>query len=460
MNPRILLLRYSLPPHRLAIAGLRFACLLYGLCSMPCVLLAQENVGIGTLTPAFKLDVQGPNATSPLAIINAKANYVGTLDVRAIDGYSVTADGYGIGGKFTGGYRGIEVLGAGGAYSGTMYGTFSQATGTAGTRIGVYGTASGGATNRGVMGIVNGGANFAGIYGENQNTGGYAGYFMGRGFFTQELRADKNMVVDDSLFTHHIRNTSGPLDIEAVLDIECIIDRNNSAGVGFFELFNGSGTQLFFVNESGTSRTFGNHYVDLNMGIGTLTPTTKLQIINGTDASLSTHGFAQFGTTASWNVIIDDNEIMARNNGSGNDFIVQGDAGNVLLCGAASSTGRVGIGVATAADLGVGYLLSVDGKVIAEELRIQNSTSWPDYVFSKEYDLMPLDELKNSIAVNNHLPNIPPAVEVEADGILVGDMQVRMMEKIEELTLYILQLHETNKHLQAQIDALSVSRDQ
>jgi hypothetical protein len=428
--------------------------LLFTLCVLPFALLAQENVGIGTLTPAFKLDVQGPNATSPLAIINAKANYAGTLDIRAIDGYSVTADGYGIGGKFTGGYRGVEVLGAGGTYSGTMYGTFSQANGTAGTRIGVYGTASGGTTNRGVMGVVNGGANFAGIYGENQNLSGHAGYFNGRGFFTQELRADKNMVVDDSLFTHHIRNQSGPLDIEAVSDIECIIDRNNSAVIGFFEIFNGLGNQLFFVNESGNSRTFGNNYVDLNQGIGTLTPTTRLQIVNGADASLTTHGFAQFGTTASWNVIIDDNEIMARNNGAGNDFLVQHDGGNVLICGSNSSTGRVGIGVPAAGDLGVGYLLSVDGKIIAEELRIQNSTAWPDYVFSKEYDLMSLDELKEAIETNHHLPNIPPATEVERDGIMIGDMQVRMMEKIEELTLYIIQLNETNKSLQAQINAL------
>lgn len=458
MKSRMLLLLSALSLLRQSILVLRLIILPLALCPLLSAIHAQENVGIGTLTPAFKLDVQGPNAASPLAIINAKANYAGTIDIRAIDGFSVTADGYGIGGKFTGGYRGIEVLGAGGAYSGIMYGSFSQATGTAGTRIGVYGTASGGTTNRGIHGFANGGANFAGVYGENPNLAGYAGYFSGRGFFTQELRADKNMVVDDSLFTHHIRNISGPLDIEASLDIECIIDRNNSAGIGFFELFNGLGNQLFFVNESGTSRTFGNHYVDLNMGIGTLTPTTKLQIINGADASLTTHGFAQFGTTTSWNVIIDDNEILGRNNGAGNDLMVQHDAGNLLLCGHASTTGRVGIGVAAAADLGTGYLLSVDGKIIAEELRIQNSTAWPDYVFSKEYDLLPLDELKIAIETNHHLPNIPPAAIVESEGILIGDMQVRMMEKIEELTLYIIQLNETNKSLQMQIDALRKSK--
>ena len=55
---------------------------------------------------------------------------------------------------------------------------------------------------------------------------------------------------------------------------------------------------------------------------------------------------------------------------------------------------------------------------------------------------MSLRELAQSIADNGHLPNIPPAEAVERDGIQVGDMQVRMMEKIEELTLYILQLEQ------------------
>jgi hypothetical protein len=53
---------------------------------------------------------------------------------------------------------------------------------------------------------------------------------------------------------------------------------------------------------------------------------------------------------------------------------------------------------------------------------------------------MPLDKLAKSIEENGHLPNIPPAAVVESEGIQVGDMQIRMMEKIEELTLYILQL--------------------
>jgi hypothetical protein len=89
-----------------------------------------------------------------------------------------------------------------------------------------------------------------------------------------------------------------------------------------------------------------------------------------------------------------------------------------------------------------GYLVSVAGKIICEELQVELEGTWPDYVFDNKYELMSLDELQEYISVENHLPNIPAAKEIEANGIPVGEMQKKMMEKIEELTLYILQLKE------------------
>ena len=116
--------------------------------------------------------------------------------------------------------------------------------------------------------------------------------------------------------------------------------------------------------------------------------------------------------------------------------------------------GRVGINTT---DLATGYELSVRGQVIVEELVVQNFGSWPDYVFADDYDLLSLDELEASIKENKHLPGVPKAVEVEASGITVGDMQRRMMEKIEELTLYILQ---QNKRLGSQEQELRALRHQ
>ncbi len=107
--------------------------------------------------------------------------------------------------------------------------------------------------------------------------------------------------------------------------------------------------------------------------------------------------------------------------------------------------GNVGIGT----DKTTGYLLSVAGKVRAEEVEISLSSTWADYVFADNYSLMPLAELKSYISENRHLPNIPSAEEIETSGLSIGEMQKMQMEKIEELTLYILELEQRVKELEA-----------
>ena len=71
----------------------------------------------------------------------------------------------------------------------------------------------------------------------------------------------------------------------------------------------------------------------------------------------------------------------------------------------------------------------------------------------------PLLNLSDFIATHHHLPNIPDAATIESEGIEVGEMQKRMMEKIEELTLYILQLEEKYTQLSAEMDDLKYSKD-
>lgn len=119
--------------------------------------------------------------------------------------------------------------------------------------------------------------------------------------------------------------------------------------------------------------------------------------------------------------------------------------GNVRL---AQGSGNVAIGGTYAS----GYKLSVDGKVMCEELKVQLSGSWPDYVFEENYELTPLDELEAEIEAKGHLPGIPSAQEVESEGISVGEMQKKMMEKIEELTLYVIDLKKENNELRALIN--------
>ena len=88
------------------------------------------------------------------------------------------------------------------------------------------------------------------------------------------------------------------------------------------------------------------------------------------------------------------------------------------------------------------------GGVFCSEITVQVAP-FPDYVFDTDYELMTLQELEKYIAENKHLPNIPTAKEVEEQGLSLGDMQVKQMEKIEELTLYIIALEKRIKELES-----------
>jgi len=115
------------------------------------------------------------------------------------------------------------------------------------------------------------------------------------------------------------------------------------------------------------------------------------------------------------------------------------------------ASGNVGIGATT---VPVGYKLAVNGKVIATELKVQ-STPWPDYVFEKDYPLLSLADLETFVQQNGHLPGIPGQAEVAANaGVEIGDMQRRMLEKLEEMTLYIFQLKKENDGLKQRLERL------
>jgi hypothetical protein len=86
---------------------------------------------------------------------------------------------------------------------------------------------------------------------------------------------------------------------------------------------------------------------------------------------------------------------------------------------------------------------------------VQLSTSWPDYVFADDYRLMPIEDLEKSIRQHKHLPNIPSAAEVTAEkGIVLGEMNRKLLEKVEELTLYIIQLKKENNSLEQRLNKI------
>lgn len=101
-----------------------------------------------------------------------------------------------------------------------------------------------------------------------------------------------------------------------------------------------------------------------------------------------------------------------------------------------------------------GYKLAVAGKVIAESIKVKLSGNWPDYVFTSDYKLPSLQELEAYIKANQHLPGIPSAEEVAADGLVLEEMNKKLLQKVEELTLYLLEEHKRNEAQQKEIAEL------
>lgn len=116
-------------------------------------------------------------------------------------------------------------------------------------------------------------------------------------------------------------------------------------------------------------------------------------------------------------------------------------------------TSGVGVGLGTSpdTDFATGYRLKVNGKIRAKEVKVE--TNWSDFVFAPDYKLMPLGELERSIQAQGHLPGIPSAQEVGRDGVAVGEMESRLLQKVEELTLYVIQLSKENQALRARLSA-------
>ncbi|WP_165025363.1 MULTISPECIES: hypothetical protein [unclassified Dysgonomonas] len=111
-------------------------------------------------------------------------------------------------------------------------------------------------------------------------------------------------------------------------------------------------------------------------------------------------------------------------------------------------------GVVTVGSQDLGGNLEVNGVIRAKEVKIE-ATNWPDYVFNKEYNLPTLKEVEEHIKEYNHLPNIPSETEVKEKGVDLGDMQAKLLQKIEELTLYMIEQDKENKEQRKLIEVQS-----
>ncbi len=225
-----------------------------------------------------------------------------------------------------------------------------------------------------------------------------------------------------------------------------------------------------FYHNTGTMRTDGTFEVGPNgnrfrvittgnVGIGVTSPAEKLHINgnirgNAPGGALkikSAHGYIDVGAqNTSWAHIYTDRPKIIFNkdvytttnafSSYNNDLILRTKGTERLRI--MDENGNIGIGT-TSPD----SKLSVNGKIHAKEVKV-DLLGWPDYVFEEEYKLPTLVEVENHIQKNGHLINIPSAKEAEQNGVLLGEMNKKLLEKIEELTLYTIAQEKEIKELQ------------
>ncbi len=227
--------------------------------------------------------------------------------------------------------------------------------------------------------------------------------------------------------------------------------KSGNVFVGYEAGYNEEGDNKLYIQNSSSSDPLIYGDFDLSslgfmgdVGIGTKTPMVELQVHSIANSLSSLYITPKVVGSGDSSMIL----LAEDHNATYGMYWMYDGAGNEMeLWGKSSATyngphllvKRDNGDVAIGSEFASGYKLSVDGKVICEELRVNLLADWPDYVFSNDYNLMPILDVETYINEKGHLPNIPAASEIEKSGLEVGETQRLMMEKIEELTLYIIE---------------------
>jgi hypothetical protein len=235
---------------------------------------------------------------------------------------------------------------------------------------------------------------------------------------------------------------------------------NNSTAIGYNAL----------VSQSNSMVLGGTGSDAITVGIGTTSPGSRLTVhnasttisniktsVNNSGIQISSDYVSGASTPGVFWQATNDNADKPK----AGIWTIQDGGGSKILIGTSNNystgitntdfvldaSGNVGIGTTAPTNK-----LDVCGTIRAKEVIV--SVGWCDYVFDDNYKLMSLAEVERYINENKHLPGIPTEKEVEENGLQVGDMQAKQQEKIEELTLYIIEINKQLALLKAELEIL------
>ena len=191
-----------------------------------------------------------------------------------------------------------------------------------------------------------------------------------------------------------------------------------------------------------------------NVGIGTKTVDAKLHVRGN-------YPIAKFDSSSIYGasiLLFNDYDSAGKHwriNAGGQDavyrkdklnFVTANDQGSwVITVMTLQQDGSVGIGTTNPQSK-----LAVNGEITAKEIKV-TETGWSDFVFEDTYELPSLNSVETYIMKHKHLPDIPPAKEVKQQGIAVSEILAKQMQKIEELTLYIIEQNKKIEKLEEQM---------
>ena len=190
-----------------------------------------------------------------------------------------------------------------------------------------------------------------------------------------------------------------------------------------------------------------------NVGIGTNTPGTKLEI--GVPHASNQNEAMRIGSYSDANTFWGLG-LNYRLDGNGNPtghLVGYEGSSNFDALSINLYNKRIGIGTANPDEL-----LTVNGVIHAKEVKVDLTGSLADYVFHPSYKLMPLTQVEQYVNANSHLPEMPSASEVSKNGMNMGDMQNKLLQKVEELTLYAIELQKTVNQQNARIEELEKNK--